>query len=115
MQHVLNYSDNPFPYVFVDNFYNEHELKLIWQELDFLCYSDKLEGPHETAGSLLPDKSIAKQNRGLFLDETYHKRSVSNILKVNVIKSSSFILPNLFELPFITLLRIGFENEISMP
>ncbi len=79
----VNYSDNPFPYVFVDNFYNEHELKLIWQELDFLCYSDKLEGPHETAGSLLEDKSIAKQNRGLFLDETYYKRSVSNILKVN--------------------------------
>ena len=27
---------DPFPHVIIDNFYNEEELKLIWQEFRFL-------------------------------------------------------------------------------
>ena len=29
------YHDTPFPHVIIDNFYNQEELELIWQELDF--------------------------------------------------------------------------------
>jgi Rps23 Pro-64 3,4-dihydroxylase Tpa1-like proline 4-hydroxylase len=67
------------PYLLVRNFYNEEELRLIWQELDFLTYSDKLEPPSETGQ---PNNDM-KMNKGIFLDSLYKYRSFSNILKVN--------------------------------
>ncbi len=76
---------DPFPYLIVDNIYNEDELQLIWQELDFLCYSGKWKSPEETASAKLDDE-ILKNNLGIFLDGKdgiYADRKVSNILSVN--------------------------------
>ena len=32
----------PFPHIIVKNFFNEEELKLIWQELEFYSHPGKL-------------------------------------------------------------------------
>lgn len=74
--------EDPFPYLIVENLYNEDELKLIWQELEFLNHPCKLELP-ENIGGALEDFELISNNRGLFLDDLYKKREISNILTVN--------------------------------
>lgn len=66
-------------YLRIDNFYDDNELALIWEELKFLTYSHKLNPPEKT-GQTNP---LMKKNRGLFLDDIYSDRNISNILKVN--------------------------------
>jgi predicted 2-oxoglutarate/Fe(II)-dependent dioxygenase YbiX len=68
-----------FPYLKIRNYYSAQELKLIWQELDFLTHSEKLMPPEQT-GQKNP---AMKHNHGLFLDEVYTSRLFSNILKAN--------------------------------
>jgi len=80
----VHYFDEEFPYIIVDNTYNEHELDLIWEELNFLCYRDKLESNAKIAGSATRDDgSPKKNNMCIFLDSAYGNRKFSNILKVN--------------------------------
>ena len=40
---IKNYE--PFPFLEIENMYDDNQLKLIWQELEFLNQSDKFEGP----------------------------------------------------------------------
>jgi hypothetical protein len=77
---IKNY--DPFPFLEIENMYSEDELKLIWQELEFLNQSDKLEKPEET-GSASVNGEILKKNTGLYLDDLYKTRNISNILTVN--------------------------------
>ena len=79
--------DSPFPHLIVENFYNEEELSLIWEELDFYTKPGKLL-PVENFGGV-----VGKTNSsGLWLDAVYRKgqgenksnyRNLSNILTVN--------------------------------
>ena len=79
--------ENPaFPYILIDEFYDEKEEELIWQELEF--YSGKYtavdqdttgnRGVHAETG-----KSINSSNR-IYLDQVYNQNSrhFSNILNV---------------------------------
>lgn len=75
----------PFPHLIVDDVYSEEELKLIWQELEFLTYSEKWKDPKETGSAVLNER-ILKNNLGVFLDGDngiYRERKTSNILSVN--------------------------------
>lgn len=72
-------SDKPFPYMMARNFYDETELKLIWDEINYWSSGDKMLEPKET-GQKMDGK---KQNKGIFLDEAYTERKYSNILTVN--------------------------------
>jgi len=71
---------NPFPLMVVDNFYNEEELNLIWEELNFYTRPEKLLSAEGYGG--IVDRTNAK---ALLLDEIYTKqyRNVSNILTMN--------------------------------
>ena len=71
---------DPFPHMIVKNFYNESELKLIWEELDFYTKDGKLFDAHEFGGVV--DKTNSK---AIWLDKVFDKkyRNLSNILKVN--------------------------------
>jgi len=71
---------NPFPLMVVDNFYNEEELNLIWEELNFYTRPEKLLSAEGYGG--IVDRTNAK---ALLLDEIYTKqyRNVSNILTIN--------------------------------
>ena len=57
----------PFPHLTIKNFYNDDELKLIWEELTFLTKPDKLVGTKEYGGDVYPKRF----------------RPISNILTVN--------------------------------
>ena len=67
----------------IENFYDEHELKLIWKELNFLTNSGKLLPPDKTGTSRDEKGNPKKRNKALFLDEYYKNRNFSNILNLN--------------------------------
>ena len=41
---------DPFPHLIIENFYNDKELELIWEELRFLTKPDKLLPPEDYGG-----------------------------------------------------------------
>jgi hypothetical protein len=73
---------SPFPYLEIENMYNDEELKLIWQELEFLNRPNKFKGPKET-GSAIRNNQPLKKNTGIYLDNVYLDRKISNILILN--------------------------------
>ena len=95
---IKNY--NPFPFLEIENMYSEDELKLIWQELEFLNQLDKLEKPEET-GAASVNGEILKKNSGLYLDDLYKSRNISNILTVNKNLMSLHILEAFSSLCFL--------------
>ena len=72
--------DKPFPHIIFHNFYNEKELELIWEELDFYTKEDKLFEAKEFGGIVNSTNSKA-----IWLDKVYKDqyRKLSNILTVN--------------------------------
>ena len=78
--------EGPFPHLIIDNFYNQDELDLIWQELNFYTLPNKLLTPRKYGG--IPHKIKSK---GISLDHLYKNyvddgknyRNISNILTVN--------------------------------
>ena len=70
----------PFPHLILYNFYNDKELKLIWEELNFYTKKDKLFEAKDYGG--IPERTNSK---ALWLDQVYSDkyRSLSNILTVN--------------------------------
>ena len=97
----LRQIEQPFPFLEIKNLYNDEELKLIWQELEFLNCLDKLEPPENT-GTAVDEKTNVplKKNVGLFLDDIYAKRNLSNILTVNSKLFSEQIINAFSELSF---------------
>lgn len=76
---------NGIPIIVIDNFYDDSELKLIWEELELFTYSHKLLPPSQT-GSAISEwtKKPEKRNGGLVLDDVWaNRRELSNILTVN--------------------------------
>ena len=70
----------PFPHLIFSNFYNEQELDLIWEELNFYTKPDKLLEAKDFGGVVGKTNSHA-----INLDSIYPSkhRSISNILTVN--------------------------------
>ena len=79
---ICHFNDS-FPFIVIKNLYDEQELNLIWEELNFLCYPEKFLEPIESSSALTPDGEVLKQNNCLFLESTYTERKLSNILTVN--------------------------------
>jgi Rps23 Pro-64 3,4-dihydroxylase Tpa1-like proline 4-hydroxylase len=96
---------NPFPFLQIENLYSEDELILIWKEFDFLTHPDKLELPENTGTALDEETKVPlKKNKGLFLDNLYSSRNISNILTITKQLFSPVILDAFSELSF------GYEN-----
>jgi len=70
----------PFPHLIIKNFYNEDELKLIWEELTFYTKPDKLLDAEDYGGVINSTNAKA-----IVLDLVYKGkyRTLSNILTVN--------------------------------
>ena len=71
----------PFPHLILKDFYNQQELELIWQELDFYTQPEKLFEAKGFGGVVDTSNSHA-----IALDELYYNdylRKISNILQVN--------------------------------
>lgn len=96
---------NPFPFLQIENLYSEDELILLWKEFDFLTHPDKLELPENTGSALDEETKVPlKKNKGLFLDDLYSSRNISNILTITKQLFSPVILNAFSELSF------GYEN-----
>ena len=71
----------PFPHLIIENFYDDEELDLIWEELKYYTKPGKLLEAEDFGGVVGKTNSHA-----LSLDDVYEKqtyRSLSNILTVN--------------------------------
>ena len=73
-----------FPYMVVDDYYSEEELRLIWEELDFLSYPHKLKRETKESGGATDNTGkLLKKNFHRYIDRIYSERELSNILTVN--------------------------------
>ena len=74
----------PFPYIIIDTYYNDAELTLIWEELNFLCYPSKLRrATAKSGGAQTPNGQLLKLNYHSYLDGLYAFRDMSAILSIN--------------------------------
>jgi hypothetical protein len=73
----------PFPHIFIEDYFNKLEISQIWTELEFLSYVQKLKSPEETSTAKTKDSVLLKNNFGVHLDTLYSKREISNILTFN--------------------------------
>ena len=73
--------EKPFPHLIIENFYNEKELELIWEELKFYTKPGKLLEAKDFGGVVDKTNSHALCLDDLYMKESY--RSLSNILTVN--------------------------------
>ena len=84
----------PFPLMIIENFYNESELELVWEELNFLTKPGKLMDAKDYGGII--ENTNAK---ALILDDIYENaREISNILTVNRKLFNSGVLDNFAEI-----------------
>lgn len=80
----IKYYEEIFPYIIVDDMYDEQQLEYIWEELNFLCYDEKLEpDPDKTGGAYDKDGKYLKRNKCIWLDKVYSDRKYSNVLTFN--------------------------------
>ena len=71
--------ETPFPHLIIENFYNQEELELIWEELNFYTKPGKFLEAKDFGGVV--DKT---NHHAILLDDLYEKnRDISNILNVN--------------------------------
>ena len=70
----------PFPHLIFNNFYNEEELNLIWEELNFYTKPNKLFEAKDYGGVVGKTNSHAIDLDSVYLSKY---RPISNILTVN--------------------------------
>ena len=72
---IIDIFNEKFPYMVVDDYYNEEELRLIWEELDFLSYPHKLKrATKESGGATDNTGKLLKKNFHRYIDEIYCER-----------------------------------------
>ena len=80
--------NEPFPYILIDDFYDQSELDRIWEELDYLCNPKRMGRSSIERGAATniysdgTEQSI-KNSWDLFLDTFFTSRDFSNILEIN--------------------------------
>jgi hypothetical protein len=82
MNQIIHKLSEPFPHLIVENMYNDEELELIWEELNFLTKSNKLLDPKDYGGAS-DQNGYLTNSKALILDSEYTRRELSNILTVN--------------------------------
>lgn len=73
--------ESPVPFLMMDEIYTPVELERVFKELEFL--QPKLQGPDHTGTARDVDGNAKKKNTGLFLDDIYANRDISDILQLN--------------------------------
>jgi len=74
---IIHKIKEPFPHLIIEDFYSEDELKLIWQELDFLTSANKLI-PANLDGSTKNSNALS-----VSIDNVYKDLRYSNISFIN--------------------------------
>ena len=78
----IKHFDCGYPYIIVDDVYDNDELDLVWREIDFLMDGDKLDYPEKT-GTAYINNTPTKKNKGVFLHNIYPDNKYSNIFQCN--------------------------------
>ena len=89
---------DPFPHLILENFYNEEELNLVWDELKFYTKPGKLLEPKDFGGVVDKTNSHAIALDAVYINDKKNNvnyRNLSNILTVN----RKLFLPEILE-PF---------------
>ena len=71
----------PFDHVLIEDFYSKDEIKLFWKETEFLF--DKLGDENATHAATEEDGARKKSGKGVFLDDVYKNRAVSDLLNIS--------------------------------
>ena len=86
----ITISNEEFPYILIDNFYDESELEQIWEELDYICNPLRMQRASIENGAAwmdlnkTGDKKLLKYNWTMWLDDLFGpQRDKSTILNVN--------------------------------
>lgn len=82
---ITNYTD-PFPFITIEQTFDEEEINLMWNEIKFLYYANKFNPPEKTGGAYdtIDGKKVYKKNNsGIWLSEIYKQPEFSNIFSVN--------------------------------
>ena len=70
----------PFPYMLIDDFLDEYSFENVFKEI--LLFAPNMVDPKDTgAAKYNGDESYRKKGSGMFLDDVYSDRNMSNILK----------------------------------
>ena len=80
--------NEPFPYILIDDFYDQSELDGIWEELDYLCNPKRMgrssmERGAATNVSSDGTRESIKNAWDIFLDTFFTSRDSSSILEIN--------------------------------
>ena len=79
----IEYYDEEFPYIIISNVFNtEERIRLVWEELDFLCYNwkDLSHLNRQIPGKW--DINDLPNRKEVFLERVYNSPIFSNIIKV---------------------------------
>jgi hypothetical protein len=82
MHQKIHKLPKPFPHLIVKNMYNEEELELIWEELNFLTKPHKFIINDLGTDEDSQGKSKS-ESKSIVLDYIYAEKSISNILVIN--------------------------------
>tara|TARA_A100001388_G_C28733628_1_gene482907 strand:- start:474 stop:1106 length:633 start_codon:yes stop_codon:yes gene_type:complete len=76
---------DPFPHLIFHNFYDDEELKLIWEELDFYTKPNKLLDAKGFGAATNIEGEYITNSKAIHLDSVYkgNYRNISNILNVS--------------------------------
>jgi len=82
MKQIIHKLSEPFPHLIVENMYNNEELELIWEELNFLSkpYKFMVNDPGTAKDS---QGNFKSQSKSLVLDDIYCQKNASSILVVS--------------------------------
>jgi len=75
--------NEPFPYILIDDFYDQSELDGIWEELDYLCHPKRMGRSSIERGAATIEGQSIKNTWDLWLDDFFTLRDSSNILEIN--------------------------------
>ena len=75
----------PFPHLIFNNFYDDNELSLIWEELNFYTKPDKLFDGEGFGAAKNIEGEFITNSKAIALDSVYtgDNRKISNILNVS--------------------------------
>ena len=95
----VQYINEPFPYIIVDDHYNDEQQDLIWKELDYFTHPSRMESSKvsdakldDSAKDMTTGESL-KNNYVVWLDDLFPDRSYSNILRVTQL-NPDIIIPH---------------------
>lgn len=86
MHKIVFSGSKDIPFITIDNWYNEEELKEVWEEIESLTKPSILLPPELTGSATTNTGMLIKRNHGVFLDGYYAKDRDKSAIIRNFVK-----------------------------